>query len=57
VGADPISTLPDSMGNRAAALVAVALQRAGRDDAAAAPWGHDLAGLVRARADDVPPGQ
>ncbi|MBM7806924.1 AcrR family transcriptional regulator [Geodermatophilus bullaregiensis] len=49
--ADPISTLSDLVGDQAAALVAVALEQAGRDPAAAAPWGHGLVGLVRAAAD------
>ncbi|MGY1631611.1 TetR family transcriptional regulator [Geodermatophilus sp. SYSU D01186] len=48
---DPIGTLSDLVGEQAAALVAVALERAGRDPAAAAPWGHGLVGLVRAAAD------
>ena len=51
VDADPISTLSDLVGDQAAALVALALEQAGRDPAAAAPWGHGLVGLVRAAAD------
>jgi AcrR family transcriptional regulator len=51
VDADPVSTLSDLVGAEAAALVAVALRQAGRDDAAAEPWGHGLVGLVRAAAD------
>ena len=39
------------MGNQAAALTATALEQAGRDPAAAAPWGHGLVGLVRSAAD------
>ena len=34
-----------------AALMAVALDRAGQDTAAAGPWGHGLVGLVRSAAD------
>jgi AcrR family transcriptional regulator len=51
VDADPISNLSDLVGHQAAALVAVALDQAGRDPAAAQPWGHGLVGLVRAAAD------
>jgi AcrR family transcriptional regulator len=51
VDADPVSTLSDLVGDQAAALVAVALGQAGRDPAAAGPWGHGLVGLVRAAAD------
>ncbi len=51
VDADPVSTLSDLVGDQAAALVAAALAQAGRDPAAAAPWGHGLVGLVRAAAD------
>jgi AcrR family transcriptional regulator len=51
VDADPVSTLSDLVGDQAAALVAVALEQAGRDPAAAAPWGHGLVGLVRSAAD------
>jgi AcrR family transcriptional regulator len=50
-GADPISTLSDLVGEQAAAAVSVALQQAGRDPAAAAPWGHGVVGLVRSAAD------
>ena len=39
------------VGDQAAALTATALERAGRDPAAAAPWGHGLVGLVRSAAD------
>ena len=48
---DPISTLSDLVGEQAAALLAVALERAGRDPAAAQPWGHGFVGLVRSAAD------
>jgi AcrR family transcriptional regulator len=51
VATDPISNLSDLVGQEAAALVAVALHRAGRDPAAAAPWGHGLVGLIRSAAD------
>jgi AcrR family transcriptional regulator len=50
-GADPIGNLSDLVGDHAAALVAVALRQAGRDPAAAQPWGHGLVGMVRAAAD------
>ena len=50
-GADPIAGLSELVGEQASALVAVALQRAGRDPAAAEPWGHGLVGLVRSAAD------
>jgi AcrR family transcriptional regulator len=49
--ADPITTLSDLVGEQAAALVAVALQRAGLPTTAAAPWGHGLVGLIRSAAD------
>jgi AcrR family transcriptional regulator len=48
---DPVSSLSDLVGEQAAAAVAVALQQAGRDPAAAAPWGHGVVGLVRSAAD------
>jgi AcrR family transcriptional regulator len=48
---DPISSLSDLVGDQAAAAVAVALRQAGRDPAAAAPWGHGVVGLVRSAAD------
>jgi AcrR family transcriptional regulator len=51
VASDPISSLSDLVGEQAAALVAVALEQAGRDPAAAGPWGHGLVGLVRSAAD------
>jgi AcrR family transcriptional regulator len=49
--ADPIGGLSALVGDQAAALTATALERAGHDPAAAAPWGHGLVGLVRAAAD------
>lgn len=49
--ADPIAGLSELVGDQAAALVALALTQAGRDTAAAEPWGHGLVGLVRAAAD------
>jgi AcrR family transcriptional regulator len=49
--ADPIMSLSALVGDQAAALTATALERAGRDPAAAAPWGHGLVGLVRSAAD------
>jgi AcrR family transcriptional regulator len=48
---DPISNLSDLVGEQAAALVAGALESAGRPASAAAPWGHGLIGLVRSAAD------
>jgi AcrR family transcriptional regulator len=51
VDADPISNLSDLVGQQAAALVAVALEQAGREPAAAQPWGHGLVGLIRAAGD------
>jgi AcrR family transcriptional regulator len=48
---DPIDRLSELVGDQAAALMAVALEQAGRDPAAAAPWGHGLVGLVRSAAD------
>jgi AcrR family transcriptional regulator len=50
-GADPIDTLADLVGEEAAALMALALQQAGRDTGAAGAWGHGLVGLVRSAAD------
>jgi AcrR family transcriptional regulator len=49
--ADPIASLSHLVGEQAAALVAVALEQAGREPAAALPWGHGLVGLVRSAAD------
>lgn len=48
---DPITSLSALVGDQAASLTATALERAGRDPAAAAPWGHGLVGLVRSAAD------
>jgi AcrR family transcriptional regulator len=48
---DPLGNLSDLVGEQAAAAVAVALQQAGRDPAAAAPWGHGVVGMVRSAAD------
>jgi AcrR family transcriptional regulator len=50
-GADPIANLADLVGDEAAALMALALEQAGRDPAAAGAWGHGLVGLVRSAAD------
>jgi AcrR family transcriptional regulator len=50
-GADPIANLADLVGDQAAALMALALEQAGRDPAAAGPWGHGLVGMVRSAAD------
>ena len=49
--ADPIANLSHLVGDEAAAIVAVALQEAGRDPSAAPPWGHGLVGLVRSAGD------
>ena len=51
VGEDPVDNLSHLIGTEAAALVATALERAGRDPAAAAPWGHAVVGLIRSAAD------
>jgi AcrR family transcriptional regulator len=51
VDGDPMTSLSGLVGEQAAALVRAALVRAGRDPAAAAPWGHGVVGLVRAAAD------
>ncbi|MPQ97857.1 TetR family transcriptional regulator [Modestobacter sp. I12A-02628] len=48
---DPISTLSDMVGGQAAALLAGSLAAAGRDTAAAEPWGHGIVGLVRSAGD------
>jgi AcrR family transcriptional regulator len=50
-GADPVGSLSDLVAEQAAAAVSVALTQAGRDPAAAAPWGHGVVGMVRAAAD------
>ncbi len=49
--ADPIAGLTELVGEQAAALVALALEQAGRDTTAAEPWGHGLIGLIRAAGD------
>ena len=48
---DPIDNLSDLVGEQVAAAISVALQQAGRDASAAAPWGHGVVGLVRSAAD------
>ena len=48
---DPMASLSDLVGQQAAAAISVALQQAGHDPAAAAPWGHGVVGLVRSAAD------
>jgi AcrR family transcriptional regulator len=50
-GSDPMGSLSDLVGEQAAAAISVALQQAGHDPAAAAPWGHGVVGLVRSAAD------
>ena len=50
-GTDPIAGLSELVGEQATALVALALENAGRPTAAAEPWGHGLVGLVRSAAD------
>ncbi|SOE00228.1 TetR/AcrR family transcriptional regulator [Blastococcus haudaquaticus] len=50
-GRDPISSLSDLVGEQAAAIVGPALERAGHDRRAAAPWGHGVVGMVRSAAD------
>jgi AcrR family transcriptional regulator len=49
--ADPINTLSDLVGDQAAAVMALALERAGRDPGPAGAWGHGIVGLVRSAAD------
>src|SRR3954464_10736854 len=44
---DPVATLAELIGEQAATLMAVALEQAGRDPAAADAWGHGLVGVVR----------
>jgi hypothetical protein len=46
-----MNTLSSLVGDQAAAAVSVALQQAGRDPAAAQPWGHGVVGMVRSAAD------
>jgi AcrR family transcriptional regulator len=48
---DPISNLSELVGEQAAAIVGLALERAGHDARAAAPWGHGVVGMVRSAAD------
>jgi AcrR family transcriptional regulator len=48
---DPVNSLSVLVAEQAAAVISVALQWAGRDPAAAAPWGHGVVGLVRSAAD------
>jgi len=48
---DPIDNLSDLVGQQVAAAISVTLHQAGRDPAAAAPWGHGVVGLVRSAAD------
>jgi AcrR family transcriptional regulator len=48
---DPISNLSDLVGDQAAAIVGLALERAGHDPRAAGPWGHGVVGMVRSAAD------
>ena len=50
-GRDPISSLSDLVGEQAAAIVGLALERTGHDQRAAAPWGHGVVGMVRSAAD------
>jgi AcrR family transcriptional regulator len=50
-GPDPIGSLSSLVGEQAAAAVSVALHQAGRDPAAAQPWGHGVVGMVRSAAD------
>ncbi|TKJ23472.1 TetR family transcriptional regulator [Blastococcus sp. CCUG 61487] len=50
-GPDPIEGLSDLVGDQATAILAEALQQAGREPAAAQPWGHGVVGMVRAAAD------
>jgi AcrR family transcriptional regulator len=49
--ANPIGSLTDVVGNRAAIIIAGLLSGAGRETAAAGPWGHGLVGLIRSAAD------
>jgi AcrR family transcriptional regulator len=48
---DPISSLSDLVGEQAAAIVGLALERSGHDRRAAGPWGHGVVGMVRSAAD------
>jgi AcrR family transcriptional regulator len=49
--ADPVSGLTAAIGDHVAAALATQLHAAGRDAAAAGPWGHGLVGLVRSATD------
>jgi AcrR family transcriptional regulator len=49
--ADPIANLADLVGDEAATLMALALDRAGRDPGPADAWGHGRVGMVRSAAD------
>jgi AcrR family transcriptional regulator len=51
VEADPVSGLTAAIGDHVAAALATQLRSAGRDAAAAGPWGHGLVGLVRSATD------
>ena len=51
IDGDPIDSLGRLVAEQAAGLVGEALRQAGRDEAAGAPWGHGLVGMVRAAAD------
>jgi AcrR family transcriptional regulator len=49
--ANPIESLSDVVADQASSIVGGLLSAAGRDPAAAAPWGHGLVGLIRSAAD------
>ena len=48
---NPIGSLSDLVGDQAAIIISDLLSQAGRNAAAAEPWGHGLVGLVRSAAD------
>jgi AcrR family transcriptional regulator len=48
---DPVSGLTAAIGDQVAAALAAQLAAAGRDTAAAGPWGHGLVGLVHSATD------
>lgn len=48
---NPIGGLSDVVAEQASIIIADLLSEAGRDPAAAGPWGHGLVGLVRSAAD------
>ena len=48
---NPIGSLSDVVSNQAAIIISDLLSQAGRNAAAAEPWGHGLVGLVRSAAD------